>query len=261
VRLLPYNLAAWSLIYSDRLVLLRSWPTSEVGKYAVAYRVAAVVGLLAGSIGTAWGPAVLRVSAAGDTTALFRRGVPAIVATGAMAAAGVALCARPLLLVFAGGSFVDEAGVVPYVAMGMVGLTITTLAQGALLLQRRPGLQSVAAVLGAGTNLWLCLVLVPKHAGVGAGFATATAYALQAIVVVTFAARSPVGFPWRETLVATLLPWLLLVWSLNVEASAEELVVRGAAFVACAVGTAWLLRGSDLASVARAAISDHRVES
>jgi Na+-driven multidrug efflux pump len=140
--------------------------------------------------------------------------------------------------------------------MGMVGLTITTLAQGALLVERRPGLQSIAAVLAAGTNLVLCLVLVPEHAGIGAAFATAAAYGLQAVVVVAFAARSSVGFPCRDTVAAIVLPALLLLWGLRPGASVEELVVRATVFVACALATGWLMRDADLPSVARAAISD-----
>lgn len=176
VRLLPYNVAAWALIYVDRLILLRYWPTGEVGRYAVAYKVASVVGLLAAAVGTAWAPAVLRAAASGDAGALFRRGMPAIVSGAGTAAGAIALFAHPLLSIFAGPSFADAAAMVPPVGVGMVGLAVVTIAQAALLVEKRPGLQSTAAITAACTAVGMCVVLVPRHGGIGAAVATAVAY-------------------------------------------------------------------------------------
>jgi O-antigen/teichoic acid export membrane protein len=123
----------------------------------------------------------------------FLLSIPAVV--------GVTAVRRPLLLLLAGPEYLDGADVLPLSFGGyMLYGGYAVLAAG-LFLHKKTARTSVAALVAAGVNLVLNLVLVPRLGILGAAVATAISYLglLVALCVMSFRLL-PFALPWAATL-------------------------------------------------------------
>jgi O-antigen/teichoic acid export membrane protein len=161
----------------------------ELGLYSVAVAWAEGLFPLPESLAQAQRPDLARASphaAAQQVTRAFRL---ALVATGAMVAALLALAPFLCTTVF-GASFQGSAQQLRLLALGGFGIVALKLFGNALLAQGRPLREAAAVGAAFCATLALDLLLVPTHGGMGAAIASTTAYSAGGIAVCWIAARS-----------------------------------------------------------------------
>jgi O-antigen/teichoic acid export membrane protein len=239
--LVPPALGFFVLSVADRLVIEAHLGSEAVGRYQVAYSVAAVPMLLLSVLDAAWTTrrsdrAERRAALAAGRDALYRLMPPIVVGSA---------CAAPLLLrawappSYDTGSLRLVVGVVLIAAIpfaGQLAMTRTLMAEG------RAAVTTIGTLLAAVANVLLNLVLVPRWGLTGAAIATLTAYALL-VVVLAAAGRESLVRPAPPVLQARLVAAAgLALLAVTVPQTSLTSVLRAAAAAAAVVWFARLLR-------------------
>jgi O-antigen/teichoic acid export membrane protein len=177
--LLPTALAMWSLMLVDRLMLGRLSSLGEVGQYAAANRVAAVLLLVVTAFATAYGPYALSLYSEDRELEKRVRGrtLTYLTAVLMLVCVGLSLFAQELLAVLAPGYDRAYRGVL-LVTLGGVALGISSIVMAGISYTRRTTYFAVLSVAAAAVNIALNLVLIPPFGMVGAAAATAVALGL-----------------------------------------------------------------------------------
>jgi O-antigen/teichoic acid export membrane protein len=168
--LLPHGLAAWALTLSDRLILERFVPLSQVGLYLLAYQIASVVTILAQAINTAWVPFMFKteLEQPGTAPALFARLITFIVVVLVWAAMGIALLSKGILLLLASPRFHAASPLVPWMALGSLLGGLYLIPSNFLFLKSRTTWIPVGTLIAGAASIGLNLIVVPKFGTSGA---------------------------------------------------------------------------------------------
>ena len=179
--LVPTALAMWALMLVDRLMLGRLAGLDDVGQYAAANRVVAVLLLGVTAFATAFGPYALSLySEDRELEKRVRaRALTYLTAALTLGALVLALFARELLALLAPGY--DRAyQAVGLVALGAVSFGVSSVAMAGISFARRTGWFAVLTLGAAALNIGLNLILIPAFGMIGAAAATAIAFAALA---------------------------------------------------------------------------------
>jgi O-antigen/teichoic acid export membrane protein len=228
-------LVLMALFRLDAVLLAEMEGERALGSYAAAYRLFETSLFLTFAVSSAVFPLM---SARASDGAAVRRGVEtgiAAVAAVYLPFAAVCIVDAPGVLHLLFGSDFGEtsAGALRWLAFAPAAFGLAYLASSALTATNRVRGLFVGAVLALITNVGLNLLLIPRFAGTGAGFATTASYALEAAVLVALLAgvsgRARVGRPLLESGVASavLAMWL---W-VSPLPTAVELALGGALYV------------------------------
>lgn len=207
VLLVPGELAAVAIWFSDRIVLERLLGLEAVGRYQVAYTLGSILLMLAMGVSQAWAPLLYGASAA-ERPALAARSRAALLRLGGYGAAALALAAPPVLVLLIPSDY-RPAGL--FAVTAVVALCVLPLLsqQGAAHLLTgvdRPGVLALSAVAAAVLNVVATLALVPVLGLLGAALATLLTYVAYAGVLARAARRWAAA---RFTFEAT--PWLVAI--------------------------------------------------
>lgn len=176
------NTAANVLTLRLDLVLLPAFVGSaELGWYAVAASVAAVVSSLFGAVAVVIVPHV----AADASTSGHLVGLAAVLAGSASIVCGgaVAIAAPELLAFVYGEAFTDATTALRWLLPGAVATGLTGVYVGGLLAHRRPGLASLAQVPGAVLTVLGLAILLPLGMGiVGTAILSSASYTLTLLI-------------------------------------------------------------------------------
>jgi O-antigen/teichoic acid export membrane protein len=187
---LPGVLALWALGFSDRLILpLFGIPAEERGWYAIAAKLASMMAIVIMPFQIAWGP--LALSMRGDQAApqTYAR-VLSLFAAGAIGLGlALALFAREILLVFTTSDYLGAAAYVAPLTVITVANGLTVCAGVGAALMKRTEVTGIALLIGAGLNLLLNLLLIPRFGVWGAAWATAAGYAIVPTIVYAWSQR------------------------------------------------------------------------
>jgi O-antigen/teichoic acid export membrane protein len=199
--LLPAGLAAWALLYADRLFLVRAVSLEQIGIYAIAVKLASLLAVLIEPFKSAWSPLSLSIGEQPEAPALYARVLSYFSAAAFGLALGVSLFAHEVLLIFTTPAYSDAASYVWMLALAPITSGIATVVSVGLYLTRRLAPIGWAAAAAAGANLLLNLLLIPRYGVAGAALATALGYAATPVVVAVFAQRARwLPFRWRDVL-------------------------------------------------------------
>ena len=181
VPLLPAALAMWALMLVDRLMLSRLSGLGEVGQYAAANRVAAVLLLVTTAVATAYGPYALSLYASDRALEKEVRARVLVYLAAALTLVCVVLSlfARELLAVLAPGY--DRAyQAVLLLSLGGVALGLGAITMSGISFARRTMYFATLSIAAAGVNIALNLVLIPPFGMIGAAVATTAGLAFLA---------------------------------------------------------------------------------
>lgn len=174
----------------DFIVLGAMAGPAAVGVYAVASKYAELLRLPALAVTWVAYPRVARSGAAGVGRRV-RRLLPRLVALGAVTGALLAVLAFPVLPWVYGPEFAAAAWPAAIISLGLVAEPAAGLGSAFLLGTGRPGLNSTLLAVGLVLTLVLDLLLIPRHAAVGAAWASAVAYAVTDVLLIAVL--------WRRT--------------------------------------------------------------
>lgn len=186
--------AAWLLVVSDRLILERYVPLSQVGLYTVAFQVAAIVTVAAQAMNAAWSPFVFRrVAEEGEAARDRLRPLATyFVAAATWAALGVAVGGRDIFRLMAGADYQDGHLVLPWLALGMLLGAFYLLPATFLFVRSRTGWISGLTVASGLVSMGLNLALIPRFGWLAAGWSAVLG---NLVLLLLVGAAAPRLFP------------------------------------------------------------------
>jgi O-antigen/teichoic acid export membrane protein len=238
--LVPHSLASWVLELSDRAVLARWVPLSQVGVYSLGYQLGAALGLLITAFTSAWVPFLFKAIAAGgpDTDRQLARLVTYYMQALIFCALGWALVVEQVIGWVAPPAFGGAARVTPWIVAGYVLNGLYVVPVGFLFWKERTRAVALTSLVAAGANLGLNLILVPRYGMIAAAWSTLTAYAIM-LALAWMQSRRVYAFPYeyrRLGVMVALGLTLLLAGLLPSYPEPFELSVRIALWLAYPVG-------------------------
>jgi O-antigen/teichoic acid export membrane protein len=109
----------------------------------------------------------------------------------------VVLLAPFLCVTVFGSSFHGSIADLRILALGAFGISATKILGSALIAQERPLLEGLATAAAFATTVALDFLLIPRHGGLGAAFASTIAYSAGGVAVAVIASRT-LGFHLSE---------------------------------------------------------------
>jgi O-antigen/teichoic acid export membrane protein len=196
--LVAANLAAWILSLSDRYIIELFRGAHEVGIYSASYAISEkgifmlVSFFLMASRPismTLWekeGAHEARYFISLVTRYYLLVCVPAVV--------GLSVLAQPIMSIIAREEYLEGFRIIPFVALGGLLLGLQQRYQEGLIYFNKTSFVMVAIVVGAGANVGLNLLFVPKYGYIVAALTTLIGYAILLAMMVVISRRF---FTWK----------------------------------------------------------------
>jgi O-antigen/teichoic acid export membrane protein len=176
----PHGLALQVMAVGDRWVLSRYLDVQAVGFYSMGVSFGLIQKIALGAFEYAWAPFYYATAREPDAPRVFSRVTTYGVAVLALMTAGLSAIAFDLLNIVTRGQYVGSAGVVAWTAVGVFFYGVYLLTSIGLNITSRTQYYPVSTAVGAASNIGLCFALIPRYGIIGAAWANAAAYAVQA---------------------------------------------------------------------------------
>ena len=186
---LPHAAAQQVIAVADKFILGIYRPITDVGMYTMGVSFGLTQKLFLSAFEYAWAPFYYATSREPDAPVVFRTVTTYGIAALAVITAALSASARDLLDVMTNGLFVDAAGVVGWTAFGVLCQGIYLLTSIGLNITKNTQYYPVATGTAAAANVALNFALVPGYGMMGAAWANAAAYAVQAVLAFHFSQR------------------------------------------------------------------------
>lgn len=185
----PHAAAQQVIAVGDKFILAAFRPIAEVGVYSMGVSFGLTQKLFLSAFEYAWAPFYYSAARERGAPALFATVTTYGVAVLAMLTAGLSAVARDLLDVMTRGVFVEAAPIVAWTAIGVFLQGIYLLTSIGLNITKRTMYYPASTIAAAAANVGLNYALVPRYGMMGAAWANAAAYAIQAGLAFTFSQR------------------------------------------------------------------------
>jgi O-antigen/teichoic acid export membrane protein len=185
----PHGFALQVMAVGDRFVLGRYRPLEDVGLYSMGVSFGLIPKIALGAFEYAWAPFYYATAREPDARRVFSAVTTYGVAALALMTACLAATARDLLDVVTRGQFVGASGVVAWTAVGVFFYGTYLLTSIGLNITRQTQYYPVSTAAGAAANIGLNVLLIPPYGIIGAAWANAAAYALQAAIAFALSQR------------------------------------------------------------------------
>jgi O-antigen/teichoic acid export membrane protein len=173
----PGGVLLFILNNADRFLLIAMVGQEEAGLYALGYRMALVpVMLLLVPFQAAWGPFMMEKGETSEGPALFATILSYLTAACCFASLLLALFAREVIAFIAAPAFAEAYRVLPPVLLGYVFWVISIILDAGIYITRRTAWKPLLLATGAGTNIVLNVLLIPRLGMMGAAYATAAGF-------------------------------------------------------------------------------------
>ena len=237
--LVPSFIALWGLALVDRILLSRLATLDDVGRYAVASRLASVLSLAVVAFGTAYSPFLLSLHAENPEAERELRGrlLTYLATTLFMLALVFGLFSEELIqLVAPGYDNASPAAVVLLLGTATSGIGAVALA--AFTIARATGSIARHTAIALVVNVTACLLLIPPFGTTGAAIGTAIGYiVLTALYFRTAQRLDPAPFEPRRVaavigVVVVCLPMAFVSYPSSLVAIAAKLATAAVAVAA-----------------------------
>jgi O-antigen/teichoic acid export membrane protein len=178
----PHGFALQVMAVGDRFVLGRYLPVRDIGFYSMGVSFGLIQKIALGAFEYAWAPFYYATAREPDAPRVFGAVTTYGVAALALMTAGLSAISADLLDVVTHGQYVAAAGVVIWTTVGVFFYGVYLLTSIGLNITSRTQYYPVSTAIGAASNIALCFALIPRFGIIGAAWANAAAYALQAAI-------------------------------------------------------------------------------
>ena len=185
----PHAAAQQVIAVGDKFVLALYAPLSQVGIYSMGVSFGLTQKLFLSAFEYAWAPFYYANAKEPDAKNILSSVTTYGFAVLALLTAGLSAVGEDLLLAVVGPDYRSAAGVVTWTAVGVLFQGIYLLTSIGLNLTKRTEYYPVATTIAAAVNIALNLLLIPRVGFIGAAWATAAAYAVQAAAAFRFSQR------------------------------------------------------------------------
>jgi O-antigen/teichoic acid export membrane protein len=186
---LPHAAAQQVIAVGDKLILQMFRPLADVGMYSMGVSFGLTLKMFLSAFEYAWAPFYYATAREPNPEAVFRTVATYGVAALVLLAAALSAVARDLLDVMTRGLFLEAAPVVAWTAVGVLFQGVYLLTSIGLNLTKRTAYYPICTISAAALNVGLNLLLIPRHGFLGAAWANAAAYALQAAIAFAFSQK------------------------------------------------------------------------
>lgn len=194
--LLPNLLSGWALLLVDRFFLIRLVTPEVLGHYAIANKIASLIQVGMGPLYAVWTPLMLSIQhepEANERYAIMSRYL--IIAVLALSL-GLGLFSREILLILTRPAYLPASPYVGFLTYMHVFAGLGTVLYANALANKRLGATSISVMTGAGVNILLNFILIPRWGVWGAVWATVIGYAVpQVILYILLRPKNPVTYP------------------------------------------------------------------
>ena len=196
----PHAAAQQVIAVGDKFILAVFRPIAEVGIYSMGVSFGLTQKLFLSAFEYAWAPFYYSAARERGAAALFATVTTYGVAALALLTAGLSAIARDLLDLMTRGVFVEAAPIVAWTAIGVFLQGVYLLTSIGLNITKQTGYYPASTIAAAVANIALNYALIPRYGMIGAAWANAAAYAVQAGLAFTFSQRVyPVRYEYRPS--------------------------------------------------------------
>jgi O-antigen/teichoic acid export membrane protein len=198
----PVLVSAWLIDASDRYLLELFRTRTEVGEYALAYRIGQVMQIAVAAFSMGWAPLRYRIYERSDAKDVYRRLTTYYVIAVTILGVGVGAFAPEIVAAIAPASYEDAAPVVPLIllAYAIYGLFLMMVTGMGITKQTVPMAWIGAA--GAIANVGINLLVIPRWGMEGAATTTILAYAIMVAGAWFYSQRVyPIPYEWGRMFV------------------------------------------------------------
>ena len=203
-KMLNYGIptVAWSvggfiLTFSDRIFLRYYASLSEVGVYALGYKMARIVPIvITGPFNMAWQWQQFELAKRENARQIIARVGSYLLMAATMVCLGISVLAKDILRIMVPASYWGAAAVVPLIAASYLLFNLQLVVISGIYIQRVTSRLAVVAAATAGLNLALNYLLIPQFHIMGAAVATWLSYAGQ-LALSFVAAQSCYHVPYQ----------------------------------------------------------------
>jgi len=240
----PHAAAQQVIAVGDKFILAIFRPIAEVGMYSMGVSFGLTQKLFLSAFEYAWAPFYYSAARERGAAGLFAKVTTYGVAALGLLTAGLSAIARDLLDLMTRGVFVDAAPIVTWTAVGVFLQGVYLLTSIGLNITKQTGYYPASTIAAAVANVGLNYALIPRYGMIGAAWANAAAYAVQAGLAFTFSQRVyPVRYEYGRlgrALAASVLAFAAAAAVPSLPAVAG-LFARGAIVVGVFAGLLWIL--------------------
>jgi len=249
----PHAAAQQVTAVGDKFILtLLNVPMTAIGLYGVAVSFGLAQKLFLNAFEAAWAPFYYATIREPDAPLVFRTVATYGVAVLALLTAGISAIGRDALMAMTHGRLLapadqrwaDVSLVVAFTSLGVFFQGLYLLSSIGLNITKRSQYYPAATITAAAANIGLNFLLIPRLGIVGAGWANAIAYAVQAVLGYVLSQRFyPIAYEWGRIVrvlaaasagyaCAMLLPSMHLVTNMrSTLASVPDVLMRGTVVV------------------------------
>ncbi|MGH3066115.1 MAG: lipopolysaccharide biosynthesis protein [Gaiellaceae bacterium] len=203
VPLLPTALFLWMTNFSDRLFLVKLADTEEVGLYSVGVRIASALVLLLTAFRLAWPAFAYSIEDDQQAKRTYGYVLTYLVFLTTWVAAVLALLSPWIVEWIAAPAFAESSRVVGPLAFSTVAFAAYIVVAIGVGRAKRTQFNWVVTGAGAGVNVALNLLLIPRYGMMGAAVATIAAFTTMFVGMAWWAQRIyPVPYQWRRVATA-----------------------------------------------------------
>ena len=177
---MPHALAQQVMAVGDRFILARFGTLGDIGVYSMSVSFGLIPKLFLSAFENAWAPFYYATSREPDGERTFSGITTYVVAILTLLTAGLSAIGRDLLALVVGPAYAGGAGVITWTAVGVLFQGLYLLTSIGLNITKHTQYYPVSTMAGAACNVGLNIVLIPRFGIVGAAWANAAAYGLQA---------------------------------------------------------------------------------
>lgn len=204
--LVPGSMAAWVLMYQDRLFLVRYVSLEQIGVYAIAVRLASVLSLLVEPFKAAWGPLALSIQQQHTAPQSYTRVFLYYCVGGLGLALALSLLAPEILFIVTTPAYIGASAYVWLLTLMSLTSGLQTIMAVGLYIAKQVGHLGWTVVVAAGLNTVLNLLLIPHLGVMGAVIATAIGYLAAPLLTAVVAQRwHPLPYQWGKALLVFLI--------------------------------------------------------
>ncbi|MBQ6385760.1 MAG: oligosaccharide flippase family protein [Lachnospiraceae bacterium] len=174
---IPHLLSLNILSASDRTMIKNICGPEDAALYSIGYSCAMVVTILATSLNQAWSPWLSEQLHAGNYRNTRKWSVPYTLLFISIVFM-IGLLAPELVRIMGGKGYADSVNVIPPVMIGCVFQFIYTLYVNIETYEKKTVGMAFATMCGAGSNVILNLIFIPRYGYVAAAFTTVAGYAV-----------------------------------------------------------------------------------
>jgi O-antigen/teichoic acid export membrane protein len=242
---IPHGFALQIMSVGDRFVMTRYLSIAEIGVYSIGVSFGLIEKIVLGAFEYAWAPFYYATAREPDAPRVFSSVATYGIAVLCLMTAGLSAIASDLLDLVTHGQYVAAAGVVTWTAVGVAFYGVYLLTSIGLNITSRTAYYPMTTAVGAAVNIGLNFLFVPRFGIIGAAWANAASYALQAALAYAFSQHFyPVAYEYGRVLRAVSASVLAFgaARALPAMPPAAGVLARGVTVMAVMTAILWLTR-------------------